>query len=92
MNDNDIVKALECCRMPVGSGSCNNCPLNHIRQKRCVDSKSCTTILFDFTLDLINRQKAEIERLKAENSELRLKMSYMKEPNTIGDIHEMGAW
>jgi hypothetical protein len=45
-----------------------------------------------FLKNFINLQKAEIERLKAENGELKLKMSYMKEPNTIGDIHEMGAW
>lgn len=33
----------------------------------------------------IAEQKAEIERLKLE-------MSYMKSPNTIGDRHEMGCW
>lgn len=43
-------------------------------------------------LDLIKRQKAEIERLKAENNKLKLDMSYMIKPNTIGNVHEMGAW
>ena len=39
-----------------------------------------------------NRLKAEVKRLKTENSNLQLKMSYMHDPNAIGDRHEMGAW
>lgn len=63
MTDNNIIKALECCKMPVGSGACNNCPLDYQRKKRLTSSeKSCTTLLFDYSLDLINRQRAEIER------------------------------
>ena len=42
--------------------------------------------------DLINRQKDEIERLKTENGKLKSEMSYMINPNTIGDRHEMGGW
>ncbi len=63
MTDNEIIKALECCKMPVGSGSCNNCPLKDIRNKRRIGDKSCTTISLEDALDLINRQKAEIEDL-----------------------------
>lgn len=44
------------------------------------------------TLDLINRKKAEIERLKAENQKLKRDMSYMSSPNTIGNVQEMGCW
>ena len=36
--------------------------------------------------------KKENETLKRENERLRLEMSYMSSPNTIGDCHEMGAW
>lgn len=80
MTDNEIIKALECCR----STSCYDCPYN--------DENLCIDALLQYALDLINRQKAENERLKDKNAKLRLEMSYMKSPNTIGDIHEMGAW
>ena len=86
MNDNDIIKALECCKIKTPPYKCEECPLLRGMSNSCI--YECKELAYD----LINRQKAEIERLKAENSELRLKMSYMKEPNTIGDIHEMGAW
>jgi hypothetical protein len=70
MTDNEIIKALECCRMPVGSGSCNDCPFDSQREKRLTTSdKSCTTLMFDYALDLINRQKAEIEGLKRDKTE-----------------------
>lgn len=55
MNDNDIVKALMCCK----DAECLNCP-------RWTDewySGQCNDFLQD-VLDLINRQKEEIERLK----------------------------
>lgn len=67
MTDEQIIKALECCKMPVGSGACNNCPLDYQREKRLTSSeKSCTTLLFDYTLDLINLQRAEIDELTRE--------------------------
>ena len=58
MTDNDIVKALECC-----DGSfdrCEECPLDNVSQ----DKLRCWE-LEKSALDLINRQQAEIERLKA---------------------------
>jgi hypothetical protein len=65
MTDAEIIKALECCKMPVGSGACNNCPLKVIRDNlHKEDTKSCTTIMMENALDLIKRQQAEIERLK----------------------------
>ena len=85
MTDNDIIKALECCRKPVGQ-ACKECPLN---------SKGVDCLDFDIDeliLDLINRQKAEIESLQIEVSKLKKEMSYMINPNTIGDRHEMGRW
>lgn len=54
MTDNDIVKALECCKKPVPD--CDCCPIE--RGDMCFD------FLKEVALDLINRQKAEIERLK----------------------------
>ena len=34
----------------------------------------------------------ENRELKKENADLRLKISYMVNPNAIGDRHEMGCW
>lgn len=65
MTDNEIIKALECCQRPVGSGVCNDCPLKSVREKRLShNDKSCTTIMLEDAIDLIARQKAEIERLQ----------------------------
>ena len=51
MTDNEIIEALEyCCH----NGHCKNCPHS------CADNKN----IEDLALDLINRQKEEIERLK----------------------------
>ena len=80
MTDNDIIKALEYC---TDKGYCSDCPYC----KRHLDCK----IEYD-ALDLINRQKAEIESLQIEVSKLKKEMSYMINPNTIGDRHEMGRW
>lgn len=51
LSDEDIIKALECCI----KNDCDNCPFDSL-----LNYSDC---LKGF-LDLINRQKAEIERLK----------------------------
>ena len=56
MTDEEIVKALECCTVDEIT-DCENCPL--LRE-------SCA-IIRKYALDLINKQKAEIERLTEEN-------------------------
>lgn len=56
LTDNEIIKALE----------------NEINLAEYVDSDYCTNtevLLLKSTIDLINRQKAEIERLQKDNSE-----------------------
>ena len=58
MTDNEIIKALECCK----KDDCDNCPN---------DFGNCCANLSGCSLDLINRQQAEIERLKIENQSLR---------------------
>ena len=58
MTDNEIIKALECCSNYPEEQSCSECPLNS-RGADCLDFE-----LGKFVLDLINRQKAEIESLK----------------------------
>ena len=63
MTDNEIIKALEYCAYREG---CENCPI----------TRECDGYvhLLD-ALDLINRQKAEIERLKKEKKHLERKLN-----------------
>ena len=60
MTDDEIIKALECCNF-TGIKVCEECPLCYRRD--------CKFVIIDKTLDLIKRQKAEIERLKQGNKE-----------------------
>ena len=58
LTDSEIVKALECC---IGFDSCE--------ERQCPMAKECDKDIdssYKYALDLINRQKAEIERLKEE--------------------------
>ena len=55
MTDNEIIKGLECCC----ASECDECPYD--------EQTACVEYVKEGTLDLINRQKAEIERLKAES-------------------------
>ena len=60
MTDNEIIKALEVCTSELQD--CVLCPL----------LDNCDPLVLDGqALDLINRQPAEIERLKIENQSLR---------------------
>jgi hypothetical protein len=54
--DEEIIKALELCNKPADPEICENCPF-------CSDFK-CLYILKANALKLINRQKAEIEKLE----------------------------
>ena len=60
MTDDEIIKALECCDF-TDIKACEECPFY-----RTFD---CSFVIIDKTLDLVNRQNAEIERLKQENKE-----------------------
>ena len=53
MTNNEIIKALMCC----GDKNCKYCP-------NFSEDIECSEKLIKLSLDLINRQKAEIERLK----------------------------
>ena len=73
MTDKEIIKALECC---VTDGyTCNKCPYEYTKHiineeyeimpnGKHYDEWSCDEWLKKDLLDLINRQRAEIERLK----------------------------
>ena len=71
MTDAEIIKALECCRMPAGSGACNDCPFDYQREKRLAASdKSCTTLMFDCAITLITRQQSQIEVLSQKRANI----------------------
>ena len=79
----DVVKALE---IHVNRGDCRDCPY----KERPVGS--CQKQMYTDLLEIFKYQEAEIERLKAERDKLKHEMSYMRNLNSIGDVHEMGAW
>lgn len=86
MTDNEIIKALECCKRPANQTSCDDCPYQFSNEK-------CSSKLIDDALDLINRQKAEIERLnivKKEYQELydELKTENEKLKSSIKEVNE----
>ncbi len=80
ITDEEIIKALEHC-----NADRNECD-------ECVLKEECVNNPFDFpvaetALDLINRQKAEIEALKMEFSEMRYKAnSYKAENERLNEI------
>ena len=64
MTDNEIIKALECCVKTEFISDCAKCEMFAI---------DCKDILIENALDLINRQKAEIESLKHRKTELQIR-------------------
>ena len=64
MTDNEIIKALECCLSSNDLFACWKCPA--VKSNICCDGSSkISNGIVNSVLDLINRQKAEIERLKS---------------------------
>lgn len=63
MTDNEIIKTLECCKKPLRESNCKECAFYH--------SGRCSLNMLNAVLDLINRQKAEIERLNIECQSMR---------------------
>lgn len=63
MKDEQIIYTLRCCQ----DSLCMACP-----------NKNCTDDIFQLALDLINRQKAEINNLKAELSAMRSMVNSLK--------------
>ena len=57
LTDTEIVKALECC-LDISPSTCKNCSLFNVTNSTMV----CFKIAIKFALDLINRQKAIIEK------------------------------
>ena len=59
MKYEQIIKALGCCNRPTREGHCKERPY-------CKIDGRCTAIMLDETIDLINRKKAEVERLNVK--------------------------
>ena len=79
MTDNEIIKALECCKDPECT-SCKECPAYEIY-------KDCMGCVLSEAIDLINRQKAEIEDLKDKNEHLVVFLAEAK-PEAIKEFAE----
>lgn len=66
MTDNEIIKALECCRNNEREDECKyclSCPMAHCDLDED-EELNCMEAVLKRAIDIINRQKAEIERLK----------------------------
>jgi regulator of replication initiation timing len=104
LTDDEIVKALECCSGSITADACKGCPLSLSNG----GVEACyydDTILEKYALDLINRQKDEIERLKKrhgvallrnddldlENYELKKQVDELKERAKI-DLENERNW
>ena len=74
MTDNEIIKALECCR----DLKCSECP-----KKTNFFIDDCDVQLCDEAVDLINRQKAEIEMLEARLEGVQDANAILRERNEI---------
>ena len=89
MTDNEIIKALECCgtarlREHEGDESpCTDCPM-----QICED---CEVGLPDCALDLINRQKAEIEKLRIQNAKLKKHFTVEIGDEKLEELFEQAA-
>lgn len=57
LNDDEVKKALECCKSNINR--CNSCPIDQEKQDAC----TCGTFLAGCALDLINRKNEEYEHL-----------------------------
>lgn len=65
MTKDEIKKALECCSNP-SINPCKDCPYN-----KNGDFSYCNDKILKDTLNLITEQEKEIDRLKAENKQLK---------------------
>ena len=72
MNDNEIIKALECCRNNAREDECKyclSCPMAHCELDED-EELNCMDAVPKRAIDLINQQKAENTELQRENAEL----------------------
>ena len=86
MTDDEIIKALECCKDYSYPKICNECPY-----VECTTKKGCVDKMITDALAFINRQKAEIERLQGaltaeeRHNELTMQMAQKAIQNAKAD-------
>lgn len=78
MTDSETIKALECCK----NKRCVNCPYDDVADKFA----ECSAKLVNDALDLINRQKAEIDEFN--NSPILTKLCLMWKAEAIKEFAE----
>ena len=69
MTDNEIIKALKLCSTDVRENTCPKCAF--------YKKHRCSTLMLNAASDLINRQKAEVERLQKENEVMKTNCNSM---------------
>ena len=74
MTDNEIIKALECHKNE--TNSCIVCPYSY-------SMRGCSLTMASDALDLINRQKAEIERLQEVTENLQYEYDLMRQEKAV---------
>lgn len=85
MKDNEIIKALECCYDLDSSAICCQCPLHQTED--CRDA-----YLGLQAYNLINRQKAEVERLNYENLQMIASIKHLRVEAIKECIETMKPW
>lgn len=85
MTDNEIIKALECCVSD--DHVCDRCTMNKFR---IPGTGNCISKILRGTLDLINRQKAEILELQKRIINWRADMDYRPDEIKSEAIKEFG--
>ena len=83
MTDNEIIKALEC--HASHTDECDDCPNVEI------SSSVCSEIMAENALDLINRQKAEIEKLRIQNAKLKKHFTVEIDDEKLEELFEQAA-
>ncbi|MBQ7835505.1 MAG: hypothetical protein IJ385_06945 [Ruminiclostridium sp.] len=83
MTDNEIIKALEC--HASHTDECDDCPNVEI------SSSGCSEIMAENALDLINRQKAEIEKLRIQNAKLKKYFTVKIDDEKLEELFEQAA-
>ena len=78
MTDNEIIKSLECCADHNNADACDDCP--------CLKGECISTT--PYVLDLINRQKAEIEALIAGQETLQKNLAKSLKVEAYNEIAE----
>ncbi|MEE1011200.1 MAG: hypothetical protein U0L11_04085 [Acutalibacteraceae bacterium] len=78
MTDKDIIQVLQYI-VENGSGACDKCPVFPCGKIKDYEDNQCGRFIAENALDLINRQRAEIERLQKEVGLVSIQFQDMQE-------------